>query len=96
MAIATLFQDPKAAHFANILLSNQTLDKNDALNGTWWKTMLANPSTKLNLSEFSDVTQANSKVYMEIFPFLSLRSVTVGGPLELAFPALLYRCIFLL
>ena len=60
MAVATLSQDPKAAHFANILLSNQTLNKSDALDGKWWKKNQS--SSQLNLSEFSDMAQVNSKV----------------------------------
>ena len=60
MAVATLSQDPKAAHFANILLSNQILNKSDALDGKWWKKNQS--SSQLNLSEFSDMAQVNSKV----------------------------------
>ena len=67
MAVATLAQDPKAAHFANLLLSNQSLSKTDALNSEWWQALLVEPdvpksSSPLSLTEFDDVNQTNSKV----------------------------------
>ena len=66
MAIATLMQDPKAAHFANLLLSNQSLEKCEALNGEWWQALLVDTnvrptSSPLNLTEFDDV-KTNTKV----------------------------------
>ena len=67
MAVATLGQDPKAAHFANLLLSNQSLEKSEALNGEWWQALQVKPEaqkspSQLNLTEFDDVNKTNTKV----------------------------------
>ena len=60
MAVATLAHDPKAAHFANLMLSYQSLAKSDALSGTWWQSLES--GSILNLSEFTDdLTKTNSK-----------------------------------